>query len=145
MYFRVGRTEKVQKPGDGTVETLYVICTFELIASRKYKRQTLKQLTLRKSFVLLIERVDIRKQKSFLSSSRSTSSSLNQRPNEASRAAGVSSWLRANCEPSSTTSQTQYQVLQTSTSGCTERPEPQRPHANPSLPNNRRSNSPPMT
>ena len=104
-----------------------MICTFELIASRKYKRQTLKQLTLRKSFVLLIERVDIRKQESFLSSSRSTSSSRNQRPNAVSRVARVSSWLRASCGPSATNGPTQYQGLRGSTGGYTERADPARP------------------
>ena len=104
-----------------------MICTFELIASRKYKRQTLKQLTLRKSFVLLIERVDIRKQESFLSSSRSTSSSLNQRPNAVSRLAGVSSWLRMSCGPSTTNGPTQYQGLRGSTGGYTERADPSTP------------------
>ena len=104
-----------------------MICTFELIASRKYKRQTLKQLTLRKSFVLLFERVDIRKQKSFLSSSRSTSSSRNQRPNAVSRVARVSSWLRASCGPSATNGPTQYQGLRGSAVGygqAVDRPQP---------------------
>ena len=93
----------------------------------KYKSQVPEPLKLRRSFVLLAKRVDISKQKPFLSCSSSTSSSLNQRSNAVSRVAGTSSWLRASCGPSTTNGPTQYQGLRGPAVGygrAVDRPQP---------------------